>query len=338
MEPVQNIIEIPNFIDLVDFLGPKDLYLNMIKKNIDIKIKLDNRKLYLFGIQEQVDKASMVFEKILEVLGTGEKVLSQDVDLYLRQAESGSIPEAANDIILKMGKTVVKAKTKHQKEYVDAIENNIITFAIGCAGTAKTYLAATTAVKALKEKQVSKIIITRSPIALEGYSMGYIPGTDGDKMAPWIAPLIDVFSKFYTPEKLNAMLESGVIEAVPMAYIRGRSFENCFIILDEAQNISINAFKSVMTRIGVGSKLVICGDTKQTDINGTSGLETAARIMEGADGVAIIRMSFEDIVRSGITAEVIKRFTEAGFQSLILFDSFLLLCYNIYRRKERNEL
>ena len=313
MEPVQNIIEIPNFIDLVDFLGPKDLYLNMIKKNIDIKIKLDNRKLYLFGIQEQVSKASMVFEKILEVLGTGEKVLSQDVDLYLRQAESGSIPEAANDIILKMGKTVVKAKTKHQKEYVDAIENNIITFAIGCAGTAKTYLAATTAVKALKEKQVSKIIITRSPIALEGYSMGYIPGTDGDKMAPWIAPLIDVFSKFYTPEKLNAMLESGVIEAVPMAYIRGRSFENCFIILDEAQNISINAFKSVMTRIGVGSKLVICGDTKQTDINGTSGLETAARIMEGADGVAIIRMGFEDIVRSGITAEVIKRFTEAGF-------------------------
>ena len=313
MEPVQNIIEIPNFIDLVDFLGPKDLYLNMIKKNIDIKIKLDNRKLYLFGIQEQVSKASMVFEKILEVLGTGEKVLSQDVDLYLRQAESGSIPEAANDIILKMGKTIVKAKTKHQKEYVDAIENNIITFAIGCAGTAKTYLAATTAVKALKEKQVSKIIITRSPIALEGYSMGYIPGTDGDKMAPWIAPLIDVFSKFYTPEKLNAMLDSGVIEAVPMAYIRGRSFENCFIILDEAQNISINAFKSVMTRIGVGSKLVICGDTKQTDINGTSGLETAARIMEGADGVAIIRMGFEDIVRSGITAEVIKRFTEAGF-------------------------
>ena len=313
MEPVQNIIEIPNFIDLVDFLGPKDLYLNIIKKNIDVKIKFDNRKLYLFGIQEQVDKASMIFEKILEVLGTGEKVLSQDVDLYLRQAESGSMPEAANDIILKVGKTVVKAKTKHQKEYVDAIENNIITFAIGCAGTAKTYLAATAAVKALKEKQISKIIITRSPIALEGYSMGYIPGTDGDKMAPWIAPLIDVFSKFYTPEKLNSMLDSGIIEAVPMAYIRGRSFENCFIILDEAQNISINAFKSVMTRIGVGSKLVICGDTKQTDINGTSGLETAARIMEGANGVAIIRMGFEDIVRSGITAEVIKRFTEAGY-------------------------
>ena len=313
MEPVQNIIEIPNFIDLVDFFFFKDLYLNIIKKNIDIKIKFDNRKLYLFGIQEQVDKASMIFEKILEVLGTGEKVLSQDVDLYLRQAESGSMPEAANDIILKVGKTVVKAKTKHQKEYVDAIENNIITFAIGCAGTAKTYLAATAAVKALKEKQISKIIITRSPIALEGYSMGYIPGTDGDKMAPWIAPLIDVFSKFYTPEKLSSMLDSGIIEAVPMAYIRGRSFENCFIILDEAQNISINAFKSVMTRIGVGSKLVICGDTKQTDINGTSGLETAARIMEGANGVAIIRMGFEDIVRSGITAEVIKRFTEAGY-------------------------
>lgn len=313
MEPVQNVIEIPKFIDLVDFLGAKDKYLNMIKDAYEVRIKLDNRKLYIFGVQEQVDKATIVFEKILEVLGTGEKVLEQDVDLYLRQAESGTIAETANDIILKLGKTVVKAKTKHQKEYVDAIENNIITFAIGPAGTAKSYLAATAAVKALKNKEVSKVVVTRSPIALEGYSMGYIPGTDGEKMAPWIAPLIDVFSKFYTPEKLNAMIESSTIEAVPMAYIRGRSFENCFVILDESQNVSINAFKSVMTRLGVGSKLVICGDTKQTDINGNSGLETAAHIMKGANGVAVVRFGFEDIVRSGITAEVIKRFTEAGY-------------------------
>ena len=313
MEPVQEIIEIPNFIDLVDFLGPKDSFLNVAKNRCDIKITLKNRKLYLFGKEDNVDISKKIFNHILEVLETGEKVLEQDVDLYAQQAISGITPEPSNDVILKMGRTVVKAKTKHQKEYVDAINNNIITFAIGCAGTAKSYLAATSAVKALKEKQVNKIIITRSPVALEGYSMGYIPGSDGQKMAPWIAPLIDVFSKFYTPEKLNSMIESGVIEAVPLAYIRGRSFENCFVILDEAQNISINAFKSVMTRLGVGSKLVICGDTKQTDINGMSGLETAARIMDGAEGVSIVRFGFEDIVRSGITAEVIKRFTEAGY-------------------------
>lgn len=313
MEPVQEIIEIPPFIDLVDFLGAKDSFLNVVKNKLNVKITLNNRRLYIFGKQNNVNNAVQVFNHILEVLGTGEKVLEQDVDLYVQQSLNGVVPEISNDIILKMGKTIVKAKTKHQKEYVDAIENNIITFAIGCAGTAKSYLAATSAVKALKEKQVSKIIITRSPVALEGYNMGFIPGTDGDKMAPWIAPLIDVFSKFYTPEKLTNLIESDTIEAVPMAYIRGRSFENCFVILDEAQNISINAFKSVMTRLGVGSKLVICGDTKQTDINGLSGLETAARIMDGTDGVAIIRFGFEDIVRSGITAEVIKRFTEAGY-------------------------
>lgn len=313
MEPVQEILEIPTFIDLVDFLGVRDSFLNVIKNRCNVKITLNNRRLYIFGQSDDVDNAIRIFNHILDVLGTGEKVLEQDVDLYAQQAITGNVPEPSNDIILKIGRAVVKAKTKHQKEYVDAINNNIITFAIGCAGTAKSYLAATSAVKALKEKQVNKIIITRSPVALEGYNMGYIPGSDGDKMAPWIAPLIDVFSKFYTPEKLNSMIESGVIEAVPLAYIRGRSFENCFVILDEAQNISINAFKSVMTRLGVGSKLVICGDTKQTDINGMSGLETAARIMEGAESVAVVRFGFEDIVRSGITAEVIKRFTEAGY-------------------------
>lgn len=313
LEPVQEILEIPTFIDLVDFLGVRDSFLNVIKNRCNVKITLNNRRLYIFGQSDDVDNAIRIFNHILDVLGTGEKVLEQDVDLYAQQAITGTVPEPSNDIILKIGRVTVKAKTKHQKEYVDAINNNIITFAIGCAGTAKSYLAATSAVKALKEKQVNKIIITRSPVALEGYSMGFIPGTDGDKMAPWIAPLIDVFSKFYTPEKLNNMIESGVIEAVPLAYIRGRSFENCFVILDEAQNISTNAFKSVMTRLGVGSKLVICGDTKQTDINGMSGLETAARIMEGAEGVAVVRFGFEDIVRSGITAEVIKRFTEAGY-------------------------
>ena len=313
MEPVQKIIEIPAFIDLVDFLGTKDSFLNIVKNRLNVKLTLNSRKLYIFGEQDNVNNAVQVFNHILEVLGTGEKVLEQDVDLYTQQSLNGIVPEVSNDIILKMGKTVVKAKTKHQKEYVDAINNNIITFAIGCAGTAKTYLAATSAVKALKEKEVSKIIITRSPIALEGYNMGFIPGTDGDKMAPWIAPLIDVFAKFYTPEKLINLIDSSTIEAVPMAYIRGRSFENCFVILDEAQNISVSAFKSVMTRLGVGSKLVICGDTKQTDINGMSGLETAARIMDGAEGVVVVRFGFEDIVRSGITAEVIKRFTEAGY-------------------------
>lgn len=313
MEPVQEVIEIPNFIDLIDFLGPKDSFLNVVKNRCNVKIALNNRKLYLFGSEERVNNAQKVFNHILEVLGTGEKVLEQDVDLYAQQAISGFTPEPSNDTILKVGRTIVKAKTKHQKEYVDAINNNIITFAIGCAGTAKTYLAATAAVKALIDKEVEKIIISRPPVALEGYTLGFVPGTDEQKNAPWLAPIMDVFEKFFTPEKINHMIDNKVIESVPLGYIRGRSFENAFIILDEAQQMSILGFKAILTRLAVGSKLVICGDINQTDIDGRSGLDTAARLMEGASGVAIVRFGFEDIVRSGITAEVIKRFTEAGY-------------------------
>lgn len=313
MEPVQEIIEIPSFIDLVDFLGPKDSFLNVIKNRCDVKITLNNRKLYIFGKEAKVDIALTIFNHILNVLETGEKVLEQDVDLYAQQVVTGLVPEISNDIILKIGKTVVKAKTKHQKEYIDAINNNIVTFAIGCAGTAKTYLATTAAVKALLNKEVKKIIISRPPVALEGYSLGFVPGTDEQKNAPWLAPIMDVFEKFFTPEKINHMIENKVIESVPLGYIRGRSFENAFIILDEAQQMSILGFKAILTRLAVGSKLVICGDINQTDIDGRSGLDTAARLMDGAPSVAIVRFGFEDIVRSGITAEVIKRFTEAGY-------------------------
>lgn len=313
MEPVQEIIEIPNFIDLVDFLGPKDGFLNIVKNRCKIKITLNNHRLYLFGEENSVEVAQRIFNHILEVLGTGEKVLEQDVDLYAQQAISGFVPEFSNDIILKIGRTVVKAKTKHQKEYVDAINNNIITFAIGCAGTAKTYLAATTAVKALVNKEIKKIIISRPPVALEGYSLGFIPGSDEQKNAPWLAPVMDVFEKFFTAEKIEHMIENKIIESVPLGYIRGRSFENAFIILDEAQQMSILGFKAILTRLAVGSKLVICGDINQTDIDGRSGLDVAARLMEGTSGVAVVRFGFEDIVRSGITAEVIKRFTEAGY-------------------------
>lgn len=313
MEPIQETIEIPNFIDIVDFLGARDSYLNLVKKQYDIRTKLDNRKLYIFGKEEEVQKAMLVFNKILEVLGTGEKVLEQDVDIYIRQSQTGKIVDSANDILLQMGKTVVKAKTKHQKEYVDAINSNIITFAIGPAGTAKTYLAVTAAVNALKNKEVNKIIISRPPVALEGFTLGFIPGTDEEKNAPWLAPILDVLEKFYTSEKIAHMLENKTIESVPLGYIRGRSFENSFIIVDEAQQMSISSFKAVLTRLAVGSKIVVCGDIKQTDIDGRSGLETAARLMEGAQGVAVVRFGFEDIVRSGITAEVIKRFTEAGY-------------------------
>lgn len=313
MSKMQKAIEVPDFIDIVDFLGPKDRFLDTVKRYYDVQMKFDNKELRVFGEEEEVLKATSVLSRILEMLESGEPVLEKDVDLFSRQEREDKLDDVPNDIIFKIGKTTVKAKTKHQIEYANAIQDNTITFAIGPAGTAKTYLAATLAAKSLKEKKVKKIIITRSPIALEGYSLGFIPGTNEEKMAPWVSPLVDVFSKFYSPEKLQELFDKGIIEAVPLAYIRGRSFDESYVILDEAQNISISAFKSVMTRIGEDSKLVICGDTKQSDIGNTSGLETAARIMSGADGVSIIRFGIEDIVRSGITAEVIKRFAEAGY-------------------------
>lgn len=307
------MIEVPTFIDIVDFLGPKDAYLLLVKKQCDVRAKLEGRNLYVFGDEAKVSRAVLVLEKMLEVLGTGEKVLEQDVDLYLRQSEQGHITETSNDVLLKMGKTVVKAKTPHQKEYADAIENNIITFAIGPSGTAKTYLAVTQAIKAFLEKKIEKIVITRSPIPLSGMDLGFLPGTSNDKMMPYVAPLTNVFLEFFTPEKFKTLLDADKISIVPLAYIRGYSLKNSFVIVDEAQNLGIDGFKSIMTRLGVGSKLVICGDECQSDIGSRSGLEKAASIMQTADGVSVIRMSEEDIVRSGIVAEVIRRFSEAGY-------------------------
>lgn len=311
---VQKTVTIPSFIDVIDVLGPKDKYLDIIKQDTSVKVTVQDKSVYLFGETEEVQRLLEVFDKILEVLGQGEKITQEDVGLFLRQSEAGeSLQSLDDDIVVKVGRTTVRAKTKHQKEYVDAIRESTITFAVGVAGSAKTFLAVASAVAALKNKEVDSIVITRSPVALDNLSIGFIPGSADEKMMPYVSPMIDVLLKFYTQEKLSAMMESGKIRIVPLAFIRGYSFENTFIILDEAQNIQISAYKSMLTRLGVGSKIVICGDSAQSDIGNSSGLNKAIGIMEHCPGVSVIRMTEKDIVRSGIVAEVIKRFAAAGY-------------------------
>lgn len=316
MESVQKTIEIPYYVDKLSLLGPKDSFLNLIRQDTAVKIAINNEEeISLYGPIDEVKRIESVLEKLMDIAANREPMTTNEVGILLNQSKNvdGIYRPQDDSLILKYGKKEIRAKTQHQMDYIKAIEQNIITFAIGYAGTAKTFLAVVSAIKALKEKQINRIVLSRPPIALQGYDIGFIPGTDNAKMAPWIAPLLDVLGEFYPKEKIEEMIDKEIISTIPLAYIRGRSFRNAFIILDEAQNASIEAFKSIMTRLDADSKLVICGDTQQTDINGKTGLEKAAHIMEGAKDVAIIRMGYEDIVRSGITAEVIKRFMEAGY-------------------------
>lgn len=310
----QTTVAIPSFIDVVDVLGAKDRHIKIIHDKLGTKITENDKMLYLFGDEPGLSKSKCVVEHIIEVLETGEKVVPDDVDLFVRQAVAGErLSVSDDDVILSVGRKTVKAKTKHQREYVDAIRNHSITFAVGVAGSAKSYCAVTSAIAALKAGEVKHIVITRPPIAIADMDIGYIPGDANEKMAPFLSPIINIFLEFYSKERVEDMLDKGVLQIVPLAYIRGWSIKDSFVICDECQNLTTPIFQSILTRLGVGSKIVLCGDTKQSDLGRRSGLEETISIVSQSKSVAVVRMTEEDIVRSGVVAEMIHLFGAAGY-------------------------
>jgi len=311
----QTTIEIPDYCDIVKVLGPKDKHLNIIKKNTPCKIGLQqDRIISIFGENEEVLRVEKVFQKMIEVVTANDKLISDDVELFLRQSENGTIFFSKNDsnLIFQMGKRKVRAKSQKQMDYVHSIENNIVTFALGCAGTAKTYLATVCALRALQRKEIDKIVLSRPNVAMDNLHSGFLPGTQDDKIKPYLMPIYNVFSEFMSDERVQELTDKGIIQALPLEFLRGYSLKDTFVIVDEAQNLKVSSFFSILTRLGPNCKMVIAGDTKQNDLGASSGLEQAANIMHGADGVSIMRFGLEDVVRSGLTLETIKRFTEAG--------------------------
>ena len=290
-------------------VGPRDQYLRRIESNFpDVTITARGNEIRVGGDDTRlVADVSRLFEELVTILQTGQNLDDNTLDrifTMVRQQENPS--EILGHHILKGSKgRQVKPKTGGQKRYVDAIANNVITFGIGPAGTGKSWLAVAMAVRALQAKQVQRIILTR-PAVEAGERLGFLPCDLMAKIDPYLRPLYDALYDMLDLEAVTRLVEKQVIEIAPLAFMRGRTLNNSFIILDEAQNTSPEQMKMFLTRIGFGSRVVVTGDATQVDIpNGKSGLAGLERTLAGIDDLAFVRLSGSDVVRHKIVADIV---------------------------------
>ena len=244
---------------------------------------------------------------MLAVLRTGQALTAESVERSITLLRSGTRPTEVltANILSNRGRTI-RAKTLNQKRYVDAIDNNTIVFGIGPAGTGKTYLAVAKAVQALQAKRINRIVLTR-PAVEAGERLGFLPGTLSEKIDPYLRPLYDALHDMIDPDSIPRLITSGTIEIAPLAYMRGRTLNDSFIILDEAQNTSAEQMKMFLTRLGFGSTMVVTGDVTQVDLPGgtTSGLRVVTDILEGIDDVAFCRLTSHDVVRHKLVGRIV---------------------------------
>ena len=262
------------------------------------------------GEAEQVSQAVRAIQGLLDLSARGEQINEQNVRYALQLVRSGSeakLAELARDVVcVTANGKPIKAKTVGQKAYLDAIRNNIITLGVGPAGTGKTYLAVAMAVAAFRAREVNRIILTR-PAVEAGERLGFLPGDLQSKVDPYLRPLYDALFEMLGPETYQKYVERGNIEVAPLAYMRGRTLDDSFIILDEAQNTSREQMKMFLTRLGFGSKIVITGDITQIDLprDTVSGLKEAMRVLKGVEDIAICRLTAQDVVRHVLVQRII---------------------------------
>ncbi|MBO5888954.1 MAG: PhoH family protein [Clostridia bacterium] len=279
-------------------------------------IFLDGDKLIITGSKDSVILAEKVINKLLDIIETGEKIDKSRIIYLIELANNGNLEGIEKVVsgvvsITSKGKQI-KCKTLGQKSYVDAINKNTVVFGVGPAGTGKTYLAVALAVNAYKNKEIEKIILTR-PAVEAGEKLGFLPGDLQNKVDPYLRPLYDALQEMFGLETYQKLIEKGVIEIAPLAYMRGRTLNDSFIILDEAQNTTIEQMKMFLTRMGEGSKMVITGDVTQIDLpdGKKSGLKHAVSILGGIKGVEIINLTYKDVVRHPLVAEIIKAYSKS---------------------------
>ncbi|MCB0645397.1 MAG: PhoH family protein [Saprospiraceae bacterium] len=301
-------------LDPLLLFGENDAKLKVIKKTFpDVKITSRGTNLKIVGLEEAVDQVKEVFERTIEILTSNRAVSKQVVEELVtgQNPMQGRIPDADNHKVIVYGRDgkPVKAKTHNQKKMVDLSRENDILFAIGPAGTGKTYTAVALAVAALKSKLVKKIILTR-PAVEAGESLGFLPGDLKDKIDPYLRPLYDALEDLFPMDRLKFFMENRVIEVAPLAFMRGRTLDNSFIILDEAQNCTSPQLKMFLTRLGPNAKCIITGDLSQVDLphNQKSGLNKALHILSDVSGIAQVYLNEEDVVRHRLVKEIIKRY------------------------------
>jgi phosphate starvation-inducible PhoH-like protein len=307
-------IVVPGAHNMVALLGSSDELLRIIEASLHCDIHVRGNEINLAGPPEEVELATQLFEQLIKLLDTGQVLTADAVQRSLSMLREQTTETPAEvlsmNIISSRGKTV-RPKTLNQKRYVDAIDDHTITFGIGPAGTGKTYLAMAKAVQALQSKQVNRIILTR-PAVEAGERLGFLPGTLSEKIDPYLRPLYDALHDMVDPDSIPRLITSGVIEVAPLAYLRGRSLNGSFIVLDEAQNTTPEQMKMFLTRLGFGSKIVITGDVTQIDLpTGTkSGLKIVQEILDGIEDVHFCRLTSHDVVRHKLVGEIVEAYAK----------------------------
>lgn len=311
MEVVERKIKIGP-ADTLSIFGPGDKYLQLIEQKFDAGIVARGDTVIVHGSPQEVVQIERVFKELTVILGKSGALTSRDVTMVLDLVTEGSgvIGERDLDsIVLVAHHDAIKAKTPTQKEYFEAVKKNDIVFGIGPAGTGKTYLAVAMAVAALKNREVNKIVLAR-PAVEAGESLGFLPGDLSQKVDPYLRPLYDALQEMLTAEKLRTFVERGTVEVVPLAYMRGRTLNNAFIILDEAQNATATQMKMFLTRLGAGSKAIITGDETQIDLPGraVSGLIQIQNVLIDVEGIRFVYFNKGDVVRHKLVRDIIEAY------------------------------
>ena len=306
-------LEAYNIEQLVNLSGVKDENLEVLEDHFQVEISLRGDEMSIVGSQQQIEKTKKVIYSLLKLIVSGVSISRRDVIYAQKLVEKDKLDQLSELYHIKIARTyngkLIYPKTLGQKSYYYALKNNDVVFGIGPAGTGKTYLAVVFAVAALKNNEVKKIILTR-PAVEAGENLGFLPGDLKEKVDPYLRPLYDALYDMLGVEQTEKLMEKGVIEIAPLAYMRGRTLEDAYVILDEAQNTTDNQMKMFLTRLGFRSKMIVTGDISQLDLprNTTSGLIRALDILEGVKGISFIHLSAMDVVRHPVVQRIIERY------------------------------
>ncbi|HWB67108.1 MAG TPA: PhoH family protein [Mycobacteriales bacterium] len=307
-------IVVPGSHSMVALLGSSDELLRLIERAFTCDIHVRGNEITLTGEPGEVELASRLFGELITLLERGDHLtpdaVTRSLAMLRQQVDERPADVLSLNILSSRGRTI-RPKTLNQKRYVDAIDAHTVVFGIGPAGTGKTYLAMAKAVQALQGKQVNRIILTR-PAVEAGERLGFLPGTLSEKIDPYLRPLYDALHDMVDPDSIPRLMNSGVIEVAPLAYMRGRSLNDSFIVLDEAQNTSPEQMKMFLTRLGFGSKMVVTGDVTQVDLPAGvhSGLRIVQGILDGIEDVTFCRLTSQDVVRHKLVSDIIDAYAK----------------------------
>ncbi len=313
---------IPSSVPAVALLGPADEFLRLIEQSFDAKIHVRGNAITVTGPPAEAAMVERLLDELVTIVRTGQHLTPETVERSMTMLRTETEEHPAEvlslNILSNRGRTI-RPKTLNQKKYVDAIDQNTIVFGIGPAGTGKTYLAMAKAVQALQAKEVSRIILTR-PAVEAGENLGFLPGTLSEKIDPYLRPLYDALHDMLDPDTIPKLLTSGVIEVAPLAYMRGRTLNDAFIILDEAQNTTPEQMKMFLTRLGFGSQMVVTGDITQIDLptGNKSGLRVVRDILTGVRDINFSMLTAQDVVRHKLVGRIVAAydsFEEEGSQA-----------------------